>query len=360
MRVDLITLQNYIKELEQEYQELFLNYLNYLLNFKSKRNVPRSYNTIYVDLLVAINYSKTIAFNNKNINNISISKYLNAIETKGAYFSKLKIFFDFLNQLEMLDEKVKAQILSNTHFKNPIKTYKEKKFAIPQHKWIDLYNQLSGVRKFALWFLFHTGVRVGELISLETKDIMIDDTTDTYYIKIHPHSDIHFYPKTESSIRDIPLRKQEAKEIKNFLKIRSAKHLNHDYLIYNTRKNFNHKKENRFIASYDGHDTKNMRVMVEKTIEHWLDEVLYYDEIPKENFTCEHKITTKITHNKGKSYTPKCFEVFPNTPSHRHITPHLCRYSFASNIYYKGKDEGVDLLNEVSKLLGHSNSQITF
>ena len=271
-------LETLLSKLDKKKEVFFREYKSYCDELPSKRNTHRANDTIYKDVEVAINYSKFIAYDYTKITKTTIDSFVSHLVSKGTTFSKIKRFISFLFEKELISQKIYAKVMNIKSIKDELNNNKEKKARITSDKWEDLYSQLSGVKKFALWFMFNTGVRVNELVYLQLSDIHIDHTNREYYISIRKKPEIGFYPKTESSVRQIDLRKQEMEKVEEYLAIREEQNLNHDFLIYNIRSNRNKK------------DPYKKRILNTGTVETWINSVKVYDEIPKENSKCKVKL----------------------------------------------------------------------
>lgn len=304
-------------------QEILTEFNQYLRELPSKRSIQRSKNTNYNNLSTIKKLLEFIENDLDNYTKINIENWIQGYKAKYAAFSKVKNFTKFLYEKNYIEEETYKQIMK-MRFKNSKNG--KKKYAIQKREWNNVINQVSGVRKFAVWLLLNTGIRVGELIHLETTDIIINHKTKQYYLKIQDKSlrEIKWYPKSDSSIRDIRLSPRMINVIEDYLKIRKSQNLPHKFLLYNT-------KTNRFTK-------RGERIKYESTINKWMKDITILDESINESCVIKN-----------------CKE---NKP-HRHISPHETRYSFASHMYYSGRDKGYDSLHEVSKLLGHSNPQTT-
>jgi len=326
-------LDNRCGKLESVMKEFY----TYLQTLPSKK-IKRSSGTNYAILTLVNKYLESINYNIDNISQISINKLLEKYTTKNQVFMKIKHFNTFLYKTNRLSESKYKELIEkkfneSKSFKNP-----EKKFAIPFERWPECYNQLSGVKRFACYLLFYTGVRPGELINLETTDFIINHKTQEYTLKIQPkynNGKLIWYPKSNNGIRDIELVPSCIPLIEKYLQIREERgkelNINHNYLLYATKPNNKVKKGDK--------------IKYELNINDWLGKIIL--DYPNDSFTkCKAKINR---HTKCKVKIP-----------HRHISPKTCRYSYLTHVYYANRDKGLDALDEVRKLAGHSNSIVTF
>lgn len=323
------------------HQPFMYKFYEYLLGIPGRRAAQPAIQTIHNHTRFCIMYMNSINWDNPKISRRSLINFLSKYSRKRSIFSSLRHLFKFMLLNKDIDID-KYTSLTESKFKDgPVKI---KKYAILKTDWPAAFNQLRGVRKFACWLFFSTGIRLAELAFLTVDDIHLDFKRDIYFVEIKPKPEINWAPKTIHSIREIPIRKEEAEVIQGYLDVRAKQDLNHNFILYAVR---------------SGTTKRGKPIQSEETVGSWMRDVLipFPEDKPKK---CTIKLMKRtMIEGKYKNLTP-CYIVHPDAPSHGHLRPHVCRYSYASDIYYKGKDIGLDLLDEVSALLGHESPPITY
>lgn len=340
------TLKHFLANKKNPNHKILNQFAEYLREQPSKRSIKRSFSTDYNIITAVDNFLTFSKKEYSEITIIDIENFLENFQAKSAMAGRIKYFIMFLYENSLLKEESYKKIINKKYKNNNIKN---KKFAIPFEHWKVIANQLSGVRKFSVMLMFFSGIRVGELINLAINDLKFDEKLDRYKLYIQPKKDekgkIIWYPKTDKSIREIPLDPSCNSWIDQYLAIREKQDLLHNYLLYTTKSNA--KAE------------RGEKINYESNVNVWLKKI-YYDT-PNESFKeCKEIIsrtTIKDPENPKKRIIKNIYCTY--TKPHRHISPHVTRYSYASHIYYSGRDNGFDVLDEVSKLLGHTDSKTT-
>lgn len=208
-------------------------------------------------------------------------------------------------------ESFKKRINQYINFKKKIiDPEKIKKWSIPEKRWNEVYKKANtNPLRFACWLGFNFGLRVGELCHLKLENIILGKSDQ--YIIITPDLESGWNPKTINSQRQIPIAESHIPVIKRYLKSRE------EFLMPFLE------KKNKSMHYYLLYSTWNGDPIVEDTLRDWFGIIgMEFEE-------------------KGKTFL-------------RYMRPHVCRYSFSVNFYYKTLN-----IHRLSSLLGHSSIRET-
>lgn len=174
-------------------------------------------------------------FGNHKINNIKVSEVNN---WKNKLYNEIGLSSKRVNEIKkvfgtILQDAIEDEIID----KNPVRKSK----ALPKHirkekepftldEVKDILDNCEGQTKNIISVLFFTGMRTGEMIGLKWEDINFEN--NTIMIQRTIGRGVEGKPKTESSIRTIPILKPLIEPLKNQFKLTGHKD---SYLFLNQR-----------------------------------------------------------------------------------------------------------------------------
>jgi len=305
------------------WKDLFIDYFHYLTTIIENNHQLR-YSTIYqrLSMIGALvnKYYKTKEGKKehkpvviKPLPVVFIQQTLETLVRQKKVFDYYKKFLEFANTKNYFTEQY-CQEISSLDLKKRITTKlvnpeNLKKWSIPETRYPELFGKIkTDIVSFIVYIGLQFGLRAAELLYLEEEQFVWEKTDYAEgFLTIKSKQiaeDLIFEPKTDNSIRKLPIQKDQKREIEAYFEkirdyLKDAFTVRpHSYVIFSTRTNKN--------VTYS-------------TFYNWLK-----------------KITVPFT-EEGKTFN-------------RVLRPHVLRYSFAVNFYRKSND-----LLATSKMLGHQD-----